>query len=247
MEVHAHSHTPRKKWTHYFWEFLMLFLAVFCGFLAEYQLEHKIEKDKEKQYIQSLVEDLKNDTLSLANAIIKNIDQIKGKDSFVLLLDKGTWTNEEVAVLYDMHWRHIGYINAPLYSKRTINQLMNAGGLRLIRKKAVSDSITIYSTYCDYVATVQQPAINTWSDKALESSAAIFDNNFIRFSPDLKIERLQTGTPALLTIKREAIKLFAFMLEQDKDALIIGTISLKKNKELAEQLLLLIQKTYKTN
>ena len=22
MEVHAHSHTPRKKWTHYFWEFL---------------------------------------------------------------------------------------------------------------------------------------------------------------------------------------------------------------------------------
>jgi hypothetical protein len=51
MEVHHHSHTSRKKWTHYFWEFLMLFLAVFCGFLAEYQLEHKIEKDKEWQYI----------------------------------------------------------------------------------------------------------------------------------------------------------------------------------------------------
>jgi hypothetical protein len=24
MEVHAHSHTARKKWTHYFWEFLIL-------------------------------------------------------------------------------------------------------------------------------------------------------------------------------------------------------------------------------
>jgi hypothetical protein len=53
MEVHAHTHTPSppagragKKWTHYFWEFLMLFLAVFCGFLAEYQLEHKIESDR---------------------------------------------------------------------------------------------------------------------------------------------------------------------------------------------------------
>ena len=34
MEVHAHTHTARKKWTHYFWEFLMLFLAVFCGFLG---------------------------------------------------------------------------------------------------------------------------------------------------------------------------------------------------------------------
>ena len=31
MEVHAHTHTARKKWTHYFWEFIMLFLAVFCG------------------------------------------------------------------------------------------------------------------------------------------------------------------------------------------------------------------------
>ena len=29
MEVHHHTHTPRKKWTHYFWEFLMLFLAVY--------------------------------------------------------------------------------------------------------------------------------------------------------------------------------------------------------------------------
>src|SRR5687767_14705532 len=55
MEVHAHTHTARKKWTHYFWEFIMLFLAVFCGFLAEYQLEHVIENKREKQFIVSLV------------------------------------------------------------------------------------------------------------------------------------------------------------------------------------------------
>jgi len=30
MEVHHHSHTTRCKWTHYFWEFLMLFLSVCC-------------------------------------------------------------------------------------------------------------------------------------------------------------------------------------------------------------------------
>ena len=58
MELHAHTHTPRKKWTHYFWEFLMLFLAVFCGFLAEYQLDHKIERDREKKFIQTFIEDL---------------------------------------------------------------------------------------------------------------------------------------------------------------------------------------------
>ncbi len=70
MEVHHHAHTPgsdshrglRKKWSHYFWEFLMLFLAVFCGFLAEYQLEHKIERDREKVYIKNMYKDLKADT-----------------------------------------------------------------------------------------------------------------------------------------------------------------------------------------
>ncbi|HET6768602.1 MAG TPA: hypothetical protein VFH08_14420, partial [Chitinophagaceae bacterium] len=71
MEVHAHTHTPGKKWTHYFWEFLMLFLAVFCGFLAEYQLEHKIERDKEKVYVQNLLDDLKSDT-AIYNEFSKN-------------------------------------------------------------------------------------------------------------------------------------------------------------------------------
>ena len=59
MEVHAHPHTSRKKWTHYFWEFLMLFLAVFCGFLAENKREHMVEHKREKKFMISLVEDLK--------------------------------------------------------------------------------------------------------------------------------------------------------------------------------------------
>src|SRR5688500_19282117 len=70
MEVHHHAHTSRKKWTHYFWEFLLLFLAVFCGFLAEYQLEHRIEKEREKQFTKLLYRDLQFDTSSL-NAVIK--------------------------------------------------------------------------------------------------------------------------------------------------------------------------------
>jgi len=58
MEVHHHSHPAgddshrsRKKWTHYLWEFIMLFLAVFSGFLAEYQLEHQIEKERAEKYL----------------------------------------------------------------------------------------------------------------------------------------------------------------------------------------------------
>ena len=81
MEVHAHTHTARKKWTHYFWEFLMLFLAVFCGFLAEYQLEHKIEKEREKVYMNSLYQDLKSDTLNLGVLLKNTKDDIDNYDS----------------------------------------------------------------------------------------------------------------------------------------------------------------------
>ena len=91
MEVHHHpiaigSHTARKKWTHYFWEFLMLFLAVFCGFMAEYQLEHKIEKDREKQYIHNLIKDLEQDTTALADDINALVDHLGRNDTLMKLL-----------------------------------------------------------------------------------------------------------------------------------------------------------------
>ena len=67
MEVHQHTHTERKKFTHYLWEFLMLFLAVFCGFLAENIREHKVERDRAYEFAELLVDDLKKDTAQLTS------------------------------------------------------------------------------------------------------------------------------------------------------------------------------------
>src|SRR5215510_4343090 len=64
MEVHHHSHTPRKKWHHYFWEFFMLFLAVTLGFLVENEREHYVEKQRTKEYAASFADDLAKDTLA---------------------------------------------------------------------------------------------------------------------------------------------------------------------------------------
>src|SRR4030095_6578489 len=94
MEVHTHTHTSdppdsyrdhrgRKKWTHYLWEVLMLFLAVFCGFLAENQREHFVEHRREKKLMESLYEDLKKDTADFIydttwwNNAISRIDTIR--------------------------------------------------------------------------------------------------------------------------------------------------------------------------
>jgi len=81
MEVHAHTHSERKKWTHYLWEFLMLFLAVFCGFLAENFREHTIEHQKEQKYILSMIVDAKTDTANIHTAISFNIKRIYRLDS----------------------------------------------------------------------------------------------------------------------------------------------------------------------
>src|SRR5688572_13509325 len=103
MEVHAHTHTPRKKWTHYFWEFLMLFLAVFCGFLAEYQLEHIIEHQREKEYAYRLYEDTKADTSILNGEIAENVFVTAKIDSFRLMVQ-----TQELASLPTGTWYYYG-------------------------------------------------------------------------------------------------------------------------------------------
>ena len=143
MEVHAHTHTARKKWTHYFWEFLMLFLAVFCGFLAEYQLEHKIEKDREKQFMQTMVEDLRSDTAALNRLIRVRTTRIRELDTLFQLIanDEYITNGRKVYELYEFpYWDVLRFFP----SDRTMQQLKNGGNLRLIRKRNVSNALIKY-------------------------------------------------------------------------------------------------------
>ncbi|HEU4861307.1 MAG TPA: hypothetical protein VFT15_15790 [Chitinophagaceae bacterium] len=143
MEVHHHTHSSRKKWTHYFWEFLMLFLAVFCGFLAEYQLEHVIEKQREKQYMESFVYDLQSDTALLNEGFPLKEARVTAIDSvFLFFKDNknagripGFIYSNMRRTLWDRHYRR---------NSTTIDQLKNAGGMRLIRNKKIADSIAAY-------------------------------------------------------------------------------------------------------
>ncbi len=143
MEVHAHSHTPRRKWTHYFWEFLMLFLAVFCGFLAEYQLEHTIEHQRGKIYASNLYEELKKDTLSI-NEIIKNNINISGKlDTFCLFSREKNERNINTGMLY-YYSNYTTSVNFFSSNNTTIEQLKGSGNLRLMNN-TVSYNISEYN------------------------------------------------------------------------------------------------------
>ena len=142
MEVHAHSHTARKKWTHYFWEFLMLFLAVFCGFLAEYQLEHKIEKDRVNQYMRSMVEDLKSDILMLEINVTLRKNRLTMIDSLVDLLNSPQ-RNKSGNDIYFFARSSSPPVNI-FPNDGTIQQLKSSGNLRLIRNNQIANSIMAY-------------------------------------------------------------------------------------------------------
>ena len=96
MEVHAHTHTERKKWTHFLWEFVMLFLAVFCGTLAENQREHMVEKRREKEYMESLVKDLQSDTANCNTYIKLSQQQSVLQDSLIRIVNDGKLEGENV-------------------------------------------------------------------------------------------------------------------------------------------------------
>jgi hypothetical protein len=142
MEVHAHTHTERKKWTHYLWEFLMLFLAITLGFFVENQREHYVEHQREVQYMRSMVEDLKLDTTELTVHIRQRTERNEMIDSLIYLLSQ-TNIRENGSSIY-----YLGRIISPPISffpnDRTIQQLKSAGGLRLIRNMDISNSIMAY-------------------------------------------------------------------------------------------------------
>jgi hypothetical protein len=148
MEVHAHSHTARKKWTHYFWEFLMLFLAVFCGFLAEYQLEHKIEKDRVKEYAVQMIEGLRSDIATLSDIVEFSKNKNRQLDSIRYFLS----LSESDPSLWNGIYRHVHILEQRRrYSATTavFDQVNNSGTLRYFKNRDLIKKILQYKSWID--------------------------------------------------------------------------------------------------
>ncbi len=180
MEVHHHTHPGhhKKKWTDYFWEFLMLFLAVFCGFLAEYQLEHKIEKERGIEYVKSFRDDLCKDTaiLQLNIETLKRIG-IAGDSLVKILQDNRIQLPANIKKLYDYNLTSLAGFTATPLTDRTSVQLKNSGGMRLITGKKIIDAIIDYWSGVDNLTKVEAIAQEMrWH--AREKSYFIFDQKY---------------------------------------------------------------------
>jgi hypothetical protein len=102
-----------------------------------------IEHKRERQYMGSLVSDLENDTANLLAGFSFKDERIAAIDSVFLFFEK----NPSVSVISGARQRQILRTNWDRLYRRnttTIDQLKFAGGMRLIRKKNVADSIAAY-------------------------------------------------------------------------------------------------------
>ena len=200
MEVHHHSHTERKKWHHYFFEFLMLFLAVFAGFLAENWREHIVERKREKEYIRSMIEDLNRDTteLSLDNSIRK--EAVSMYDSVITLLNKKNRSQFEQQRIYYLVRMGLRLSPFPILNDRAYEQMKSSGNLRLVHNKEIADRITKY-----YFST-KEFSINT--DQTLlrlqaliECQGKVFDGAVFQEMVNIKNFEINppSGNPALIS------------------------------------------------
>jgi hypothetical protein len=158
MEAHHHGHVhEQKKWKEYLFQFLMLFLAVFCGFLAEYQLEHVIEKDREKQFIQSLIEDLQQDQQTLKVHINQHERSDIITDSLIMLLKTPDLTNTSELYFYGRVASRNGVLPS---NRRTIQQMENSGGFRLIRSSEAAKQIIAHYNQFDLIRMLEDIELN---------------------------------------------------------------------------------------
>ncbi len=142
MEVHAHTHTARKKWTHYFWEFLMLFLAVTLGFLVENKREHYIEKIRVKEFARTLANDLSRDTANMTYIIERINLQIKNTDSLSMYLK--SHPPHEIRNIDLFTFTVLDRYPAYRWSRSTLEQIKNSGSLRYF-----DDSMVYYISSYD--------------------------------------------------------------------------------------------------
>ena len=253
MEVHTHTHlapgethTARKKWTHYFWEFLMLFLAVFCGFLAEYQLEHMLENQREKKFMQSMIKDLQTDTV-LANGALKyNLERIEKYDSLLFILDQPAVEKMDSRNAYYLNVKFLTNWSPLDFARNTFTQLKNGGNMRMIRNQKVVDTLNWLDAFMLGMDN-QKASVDKMMDQANDIAVEIFNTSYFReggkfHGADYILKSVQP--PAFMTRDLSVFQKYANRVSALRGTMLSYIAQLKYYMKLSTQVMLLIKKEY---
>ena len=142
MEVHHHAHTPRKKWTHYFWEFLMLFFAVTLGFFVENQREHYIEDQRAKALANNLYKEIFADSIAVQQKIAIRNRKEEATIYFVKYVKDSSLTDLSSRFYPSFTWAFLQSAQLVFEPNDGIlNQLRNSGELRYFKSRELQAAI----------------------------------------------------------------------------------------------------------
>jgi hypothetical protein len=243
MEVHHHAHTARKKWSHYFWEFLMLFLAVFCGFMAENYRETIINKEKAHHYIENLVADLKADTADANFTIYYNELWSKHLDSALQVpIDRLKKINSQDTFFYHF-LPFYSWLQVFIQNDNTITQL-KAGGFNFIRNEKVVDSINlVYNFYRNVGFNNNYMTTCSWDIIRKAQELMEMPIPLLTIEENIPKQILQ-NKEVFVKYDMPSLHQLYSMIRNAKGALATSIFYEKQYKEKAERLLTYLQKEY---
>ena len=142
LNQHPAEH-KEKKWKHYFFEFLLLFLAITAGFFVDNQREKYSEQQSAKVYATSMRFDLQSDTSELKQIISRNTRAINYIDTFLSLAAENSVENISTGELY---WYGLwgGYYRGFESNDATFQQMKNSGSLRYFNDNTLVQNISDY-------------------------------------------------------------------------------------------------------
>jgi hypothetical protein len=243
MEVHHRSHTAPKKWTHYFFDFLMLFLAVISGFIAENIREHRIEHIREKEMMRALLIDLKADIAQIDSLKIKRTLRNKDCDSLISLLSNSPGSNKESRALIYFYGRNASRRLHFRPQDGTLEQLKNSGGFRVVHNTSVLNTINLYvlglKANLENI-DVEEKELSEYTDKA----AKIFDIKVFQEMMKGDAVTRPSGSPSLLSYDPLLLNELCIKLHYWKRTSVSVIKSFDKLKENAERLIGSISNEY---
>ncbi|MBN3520953.1 hypothetical protein JYB62_13170 [Algoriphagus lutimaris] len=229
----------------YLKDFFMLFLAVFCGFLAENYRESLSAQKIEKEYMVSLIEDLKTDTSNLKTYIAFRKERSKSMDSLAVMIlseERNQFGNQ----IYYLA-RQVFNEEPFIYSDGTIQQLKNAGNLRLIKKRNIVDELLNYEKKVRIVEEWDQNENKTKSTFR-EMGGKVFNSNDLNATMDANMKFvLPTTNPQLITDDFNTINELAFQIHFLSKMSLGNSNRAESLRKSAIELLRLVHEEYNLN
>lgn len=171
-------------------EILLVVIGILIALSINNWNQNRGERKIEENYITSIIEDAETDLSNFTKAIAANEARMAKLDSLKQLCFNYDGQPEAEPMLMFSHFRCLTVPNFVAQTDRTLSQLKNSGGMRLIQNKESVDAIIDYEMSFEKLSN-QQVWFEGGIKSLMEAGMPIFNNKYL---PDIKTGKFDSET-----------------------------------------------------